>query len=81
MVREYLNDQESHTTTVRTTLQKLRTGDALSDEDLKTTISVLNRAEKVLKLINNPAYRLVLNDISRDLDTMDRIRESRKAHV
>jgi uncharacterized protein HemX len=78
MVREYLNDQESHTTTVRTTLLKLNTGDAISDEELKTIIPVLKQADDVLLLINNPDYRLVHNDIRRNLDTLERFREARK---
>jgi uncharacterized protein HemX len=78
MVREYLNDQESHTTTVRTTLLKLNTGDAISDEELKTIIPVLKQADDVLLLINNPDYRLVHNDIRRNLDILERFREARK---
>jgi hypothetical protein len=63
---------------VRTTLNSLNTGDPITDEGLKVTIPVLEQADETLKLINNPAYRLVHNDIRRNLDTLERYREARK---
>jgi hypothetical protein len=49
---------------IKDTLSALELGDNITDDELLALYVEMNNSETSLRKINNPAYKLVVNDIS-----------------